>query len=289
MRNLLLGTTKRMLKIWKTSGLLTDKDFKELQYRVNEMATPAGIGRLPLKIASGFAGFTADQLKNWNLIFSRFALTDVLPKDHLQIWKVFVKACSMLCKRNITIGDCEVIDRLLVQFCKSVEKTYGKNKITINMHLHCHLAECILDFGPVYSFWCFAFERFNGILGSYHVNNHNIEVQLMRRFLENQQIRSFHWPDEIAPLKTVLQPSSSLKGSLAAVARVTGDEHRQALRQINSRGDNLKEQDYTSGKFYLPLGTIKAKYLCDEELSDIRSMYEKLHEPGEIESVHQYY
>jgi hypothetical protein len=76
--NLLLGTTKHMLKIWKTSGLLMDKDFKELQHRVNEMATPAGIGRLPLKIASGFAGFTADQFKNWNLIFSRFALTDVL-------------------------------------------------------------------------------------------------------------------------------------------------------------------------------------------------------------------
>ena len=41
----------------------------------------------------------------------------------------------------------------------------------MNMHLHLHLAECIVDYGPVYAFWCFAFERMNGVLGSYHTNN----------------------------------------------------------------------------------------------------------------------
>ena len=39
------------------------------------------------------------------------------------------------------------------------------------MHLHLHLKECMLDYGPVYSFWCFSFERFNGILGKFN-NNH---------------------------------------------------------------------------------------------------------------------
>lgn len=103
MHNLLLGTTKRMLKIWKTSGLLQDKGLKNLQERVDGIATPAGIGRLPLKIASGFAGFTTDQFKNWNIIFSSFALTDILPKEHLQAWKLFVRACSLICRRNISI------------------------------------------------------------------------------------------------------------------------------------------------------------------------------------------
>ena len=40
--------------------------------------------------------------------------------------------------------------------------------------------------GPVYSFWCFAFERMNGMLGSYHVNNHHISIQLTRRFLNSK-------------------------------------------------------------------------------------------------------
>ena len=33
------------------------------------------------------------------------------------------------------------------------------------MHLHTHITDCILDYGPVYSFWLYSFERYNGILG----------------------------------------------------------------------------------------------------------------------------
>ena len=59
-----------------------------------------------------------------------------------------------------------------------------------------HLHECITDFGPVYSFWCFAFERMNGILGSYHTNNHNISTQLARKFLDSELYAAHNWPNE---------------------------------------------------------------------------------------------
>lgn len=47
------------------------------------------------------------------------------------------------------------------------------------MHLHGHFKDCILDYGPVFSFWCFSFERYNGIMGDYHTNNVNIGVQII--------------------------------------------------------------------------------------------------------------
>ena len=53
------------------------------------------------------------------------------------------------------------------------------------MHLHMHLKQTLLDFGPPHSSWCFAFEHFNGILGSYHTE---IELQIMRKFRQNQAI-----------------------------------------------------------------------------------------------------
>ncbi len=61
------------------------------------------------------------------------------------------------------------------------------------MHLHCHLKDVIRDFGPIHSFWCFSFERYNGILGSFTTNNRSIELQLMRklttqRFLDNMTL-----------------------------------------------------------------------------------------------------
>ena len=64
------------------------------------------------------------------------------------------------------------------------------------MHLNCHLKECIEDYGPVYSFWCFAFERYNGILGSTATNNRSIEIQLIRKFLLEQFVFNVALPEE---------------------------------------------------------------------------------------------
>lgn len=56
----------------------------------------------------------------------------------------------------------------------------------MNMHLHLHLLHSFQDFGPANAFWLYAFERYNGILGSFHTNNVRIECQIMQRFLESQ-------------------------------------------------------------------------------------------------------
>ena len=44
------------------------------------------------------------------------------------------------------------------------------------MHLHGHLVSCVRQYGPLYSFWLFSFERYNGILGNISNNEHNIEI-----------------------------------------------------------------------------------------------------------------
>ena len=62
---------------------------------------------------------------------------------------------------------------------------HGKDIITPNMHMSCHIKECILDYGPINNFWLFSFERFNGVLGKLPNNNRSIEVQMMRRFLSD--------------------------------------------------------------------------------------------------------
>ena len=54
------------------------------------------------------------------------------------------------------------------------------------MHLHMHLKDCLLDYGPPYAFWCYPFERYNGILGQYHTNRRAIESQLMKKFCHSQ-------------------------------------------------------------------------------------------------------
>ena len=120
----------------------------------------------------------------------------MLPHHDLACWNLFVKACSFLCRKAISQTDIEVADKYLIDFLNKFEALYGKQYCTINLHLHAHLAECLKDFGPVYCFWLFLFERMNGILGSFKTNSHDISVQLTRRYLSSRDCSVHYWPKE---------------------------------------------------------------------------------------------
>ena len=128
------------------------------------MQLPPYIGRIPYKIPSSVSSFTADQFKSWTCYFSLICLRDILPQDHLRCWQCFVLASRILCQMSVTKDEIELADNLLLKFCRQVESLYGKSVIKPNMHLHCHLKQCLLDYGPVHTFWLFAYERYNGIL-----------------------------------------------------------------------------------------------------------------------------
>ena len=220
MHNILLGTAKHVLNIWKLLGIIGESQFSDIQNVVDGFITPSDIGRIPGKISSGFSSFTAEQWRNWTLIYSLCSLKEILPYRHYDCWLLFVKSTSLLCRRSITLQELNKADELLMDFCKKFVELYGEQHCTINMHLHGHLKECVLDFGPVYSFWLFSFERLNGILGSYHTNCHDISLQLMRRFLSND-FHGFHnWPveyrDQFSPLlfKHKYQKGSLLSSTL---------------------------------------------------------------------------
>ena len=62
MHNLLLGTSKHIIDVWKSHSLLESKDLEKIQDKVNVFFTPPDIGRIPTKICSGFAGLAVEKL-----------------------------------------------------------------------------------------------------------------------------------------------------------------------------------------------------------------------------------
>lgn len=151
------GTAKRLIKIWKAKGYLTPDNLKTIQRIVDSAEVPSDVGKLPGIIDNfSFDGFTADELKNFFLMFATYTLHDILPQRDFQCLQKFVIACTYICNRVLTDNDIIVADNLLMQFCNSFENLYGKESITPNMHLHGHLKECMLDYGPVFSFWLFS-------------------------------------------------------------------------------------------------------------------------------------
>ena len=131
-------------------------------------------------------------------MYSIPALFGVLGREHFECWRHFVLACRLLCKQSLSENEICLADALLMHFCKRVEHLYSKHSITPNMHMHAHLQEEILDFGPIHEFWLFYYERYNGILSSQPTNNRNIEPQLMSRFLKDNSAYSFRFPDEFS-------------------------------------------------------------------------------------------
>jgi len=185
-----------MFNLWLKNVLFSNKQTVEIQNRIKRMDVPNTIGRLPIKIMSNAGSFTAEQWKNWTLIYSIYCLKGILPENHLKCWQTYVLACKYICKPIISATDINIADGLFLKFCKEIETLYGKLVITPNMHLHCHLKDVLLDHGPVPSFWCFSFERYNGILGSTTTNKRSVELQLMRRFKLSHFLEDGSFPCE---------------------------------------------------------------------------------------------
>ena len=78
MHNLFCGTAKYYVhNCWLSNSLISKSQLEFIQDRINRTVVPPDIGRIPSKFQSGFASFTADQLKNWTVYYSAMVLHDI--------------------------------------------------------------------------------------------------------------------------------------------------------------------------------------------------------------------
>ena len=255
MHNLFLGTAKYVTqKIWIGTQLLQKQQLDTIHKRLQQVNVPMHIGRLPSRIDSG-ATFTAEQWMNWTIYFSIYCLHGLLSASEIECWRHFVLACKRLCKRSISNDDITVADGLLLQFGKRLKGLYGKHVITPNMHLQCHLSDCIQDYGPLHAFWLFSFERYNGILGNQPTNNRCIEMQLMNRFLkDNHHLELIHLA-ETMPLFDDFGPCVS-----------------QHAKSFHSTDTTSKDYDATDIDFLEPT-KYTCKVLCTDEVEVLQKVY----------------
>ena len=281
MHNLLLGTAKHVMKTWISKGIITSKDLDAIEEKALKIKSPYDVGRMPLKISGNFAGFTADQWLNWTLIYSAVTLKGILPQRNYNCWLLFVKACSLLCCKLIKKSEVVTADQYLLQFCRNFAALHGVEVCTPNMHLHLHLKESSLDYGPIYAFWLFSFERFNGILGAYSTNKRNIEVQLMRKFINQQKVKDLKFPEEYVELYEAVFGSHKQSGSLY---HTSSPESMLQLKHMCTAPIN-QITSFKITECVKPLHPISKKVLSMNEIKDLEVMYKQLYPTQVIESV----
>lgn len=169
MHNLLLGISKHAFETWLGQGVLNENQLSEIEKRIPLLRIPSDLGRLPLGITKYYKTMKADQWKHWTMLHSYFCLKEILPQEHYAVWCLFANACRLLCKQYISDYQNLQAHSLLKMYCIKFEELYGREACVPNHHMSLHLKDCITDFGPTYSFWCFSFERYNGILGDFNL------------------------------------------------------------------------------------------------------------------------
>lgn len=283
MHNLYIGVAKHSLEVWIDQGILTKKDFDVIEQRISKILTPRDVGRIPLKIVSGFSGFTADQWRNWTNIFSPVALKGLLPNNHLACWLLFVRASSLLSTRIISTAAINDAHQFLVAFSKQFCLLYGKDACTPNMHMSLHLKQCLEDYGPLHSFWCYAFERCNG---KYHTNNQSIESQIMKKFLRDQQTCSLERPPEAVDLFSSVEVRSS--GSLLE-SESENNEYIFKLRTL-AECDNINS-DYAvnSSSLISMLPPLYSGSFTVSEMQQIQAVYNHIYNHETIVHVSHFY
>jgi hypothetical protein len=125
-----------------------------MQNRAKLIKIPTDISKIPYKINTreGFSGFTTDQWKNFILIYATTITWNLLQKSDRAIFANFVCACNILICRTISKNRLEEAHKQLLAMVKLIEKNYGLEKISPNLHLCLHSCHCALDYGPLYGF-----------------------------------------------------------------------------------------------------------------------------------------
>ncbi len=179
------GTAKAFFYMLIEKEILTQDKLTELNHRMEKIQIPPGSSRwVPRNMKSEYIHFNSYQWKEWTLTYSMIALTGLIEEKYLKVWQKFVLACRLITQPIVSMEEAESADKMFQEFGKGIERVFGPECVKPNMHMHCHLYECIDDFGSVYSFWLYPFERYNGNLGDFHTNNHSLEVTLMRKFID---------------------------------------------------------------------------------------------------------
>ncbi|CAB5196281.1 unnamed protein product [Rhizophagus irregularis] len=104
------------------------------------------------------------------MIYSTPILWDMLDNNDRKILGHFVRACNLLVARFITEDDLREVQERLKDMAHLIERTYGLEFITSNIHLALHIPDFCRDYSSIYSFWLFPYERLNGYIGHQEKN-----------------------------------------------------------------------------------------------------------------------
>ena len=175
----LLQRKKQPLKAHNVYNGATVADMDRIRQVINETATPSHINSVPNNFGDARAGtLKADEWRTLMTIYIPIALISLwgtgvvagTPQTQATFLEVLdhtmhlVSAVWLVCKRTTTRTRATSYRDHLISYVRNLRRLHLHSNFRPNHHAAFHIYDFLLLFGPVRSWWCFAFERLIGQL-----------------------------------------------------------------------------------------------------------------------------
>lgn len=164
----LMGIAKQFIKYWidssKKKYSLTKEQIEIVDEYIKNLKVPKKVTKLTRSILER-SHWTAREWENWVKYYSvPILLRFPHMLDYAIHWSKFVQAFYILNKDSIRPKELNQADELLKKFVCYTQFYYLESAMTYNVHQLLHLAQSVINWGPLWAHSGYVFENGNGLL-----------------------------------------------------------------------------------------------------------------------------
>jgi hypothetical protein len=193
LHNIFLGTGKLLIRKLTKRQLFSKMVLDKMTTDMTEMLGPSNLSSFCHKIKHGFADMTGFEWKAFWCVYAKVLLVPLLVGEVFGVYRetviLFIDLCNAISSDVVSLDKINLIKTLTYDFCTSLNELFDGTCIFTNQHMHIHLHQQYLDFGPSHVWQLFALERMNGTLGQLPNNNGlTREVTIMNAICKRMSI-----------------------------------------------------------------------------------------------------
>lgn len=255
-----LGIEKNLIRFWTNSkaghdSYITLEYQQILNKRIMSIKPCVFISRLPRSLKY-HAKFKASERRSLILYYLPVVLRGMLEKKYLDHFYLLSGSIYKLLTTNISAEDLNIVENDLKQFVKEYEVLYGKENMTMNVHLLSHMVSCVKNLGPLWTQSMFAFESNNATFSRYVKGNNDIIAELRTKYLLHKSVSQASDPikktSNILEYKKKIKLSQSELGALTATLNISVDRIEEAIYCVFKKN----EERFTSVNYSAAVKTI---------------------------------
>ncbi|XP_042144330.1 uncharacterized protein LOC120848781 [Ixodes scapularis] len=228
-----LGVMRQLLKLW-----LDTENHDQPWYVGTKLGVmngillgilpPTEITRTPRRFEER-AFWKASEFRALLLFYGYVVLKPVLPPQYFQHFALLAYGTYLLLKQQVSFTDICEARALLSKFVLQMERLYGIQHMSYNVHQLLHLSDAVIAWGPLWATSCFPFEGRNAVLLSYFAGTQCVGQQIARTFIRWQElapwVSSMNLPqaaeffEEMMGRKTIGRTGTQIPGDVVVYTR----------------------------------------------------------------------